>query len=95
MADGYTDLYVSERSSQTCQRYRDDILAPYDRLFCAAYGPNFIFSDDNACLYRAQLVDTYRQLEDIERLEWPAICPDFNQSNTNGIYLDAQLQLEN
>ncbi|GFW18796.1 transposable element Tcb2 transposase [Trichonephila clavipes] len=95
MADGCTDLYVFERSFLTRQRYRDDILAPYDRLFCAAYGPNFIFSDHNAYLYKAQLVDTYRRFEGIERLEWPAICPDFNQSNSYGISLDAQLQLEN
>ncbi|GFW54033.1 transposable element Tc1 transposase [Trichonephila clavipes] len=66
MGDGHTDLHVFDRGTVTGQRYRDVILAPYARLFCRAYGPNFIFMDDNA---RPQLMEEYLQSEDIERLE--------------------------
>ncbi|GFW21679.1 hypothetical protein TNCV_3799681 [Trichonephila clavipes] len=34
--------------------------------------------DDNVCPQKAQLVDKYLQLADIQRLEWPAISPDLN-----------------
>ena len=34
--------------------------------------------DDNTRPYRAKLVDEYLQSEDIHRLEWPAMFPDFN-----------------
>lgn len=78
MADGRTDLHVFDRGTLTGQRYRDEILAPYVRLFRGAYGPNFLFMDDNARPHRAQLVDDYLESENIQRLEWPAMSPDLN-----------------
>ncbi|GFX04275.1 hypothetical protein TNCV_3974241 [Trichonephila clavipes] len=50
------------------QGNRDEIFAFYCRLFCEAYGPNFLM-DNNARKHRAQLEDEYLQSEDIQRLE--------------------------
>ncbi|GFV65016.1 hypothetical protein TNCV_763581 [Trichonephila clavipes] len=45
MADRHTDLHVFNRGTLKSQQYRDDILAPYIKLF---RGPNFICMDDNS-----------------------------------------------
>ncbi|GFY08141.1 transposable element Tcb2 transposase [Trichonephila clavipes] len=37
MADGHTDLYVFDRCAQANQRYKNEILAPYVRLFRGEY----------------------------------------------------------
>ncbi|GFV35995.1 hypothetical protein TNCV_2867531 [Trichonephila clavipes] len=49
--------FSDESGTLTSQRYRDEILAPYVRLFYGVYGPNFIFADDNAFLHKARFVD--------------------------------------
>ncbi|GFW44249.1 transposable element Tcb2 transposase [Trichonephila clavipes] len=54
MADGHSDLHVSDRGTLTDQRYWDEILASYSRLFRRTYGPNLICLDDNAPTQKAQ-----------------------------------------
>lgn len=78
MLGGRTSLYVLDRGTLNAQRYRDEILEPYVRLFRGAIGPEFIFMDDNATSHRAQLVDEYLESEGIRRMEWPARSPDLN-----------------
>ncbi|GFV84547.1 transposable element Tcb2 transposase [Trichonephila clavipes] len=48
MMDGRTDLHFFDTGSVTAQRYRDEVLEPYIRLFRGAVSPDFIFMDDNA-----------------------------------------------
>jgi len=73
-----TPLHVFTGGTLTGERYRDEILEPYVRLFRGAYGPQFIFMDDNAPSHRANLVSEYLESEDIQRMQWPARSPDLN-----------------
>ena len=57
------------------QRYRDEVLKPYVRLFS---GPDFIFMDDNASCHRTFLVGDFFEMENIQRMLWPANSPDLN-----------------
>ncbi|GFY06546.1 transposable element Tcb1 transposase [Trichonephila clavipes] len=41
-------------------------------------GAEFLFMDDNARPYRANIVDECLQSEDITHMDWPAYSPDFN-----------------
>ncbi|GFY28100.1 transposable element Tcb2 transposase [Trichonephila clavipes] len=47
MMDGRTDHFF-DTGSVTAQRYKDEVLEPYVRLFRGAVRPDFIFMDDNA-----------------------------------------------
>ncbi|GFU66829.1 transposable element Tc3 transposase [Trichonephila clavipes] len=58
--------------------YRDVILEEHVRLFWGAMGAEFLFMDDNARLYRANIVDECLQSEDITRMHWPAYSLDLN-----------------
>ncbi|GFV55999.1 transposable element Tcb1 transposase [Trichonephila clavipes] len=58
--------------------YRDVILGQHVRLFRGAMGAEFLFMDDNALPYRANIVDECLQSEDIFRMDWPAYSPDLN-----------------
>ncbi|GFS95604.1 transposable element Tcb1 transposase [Trichonephila clavipes] len=58
--------------------YRDVILEQHVRLFRGAMGAEFPFTDDNACLHHANIVDECLQSEDITRMDWPAYSPDLN-----------------
>ncbi|GFV81254.1 transposable element Tcb1 transposase [Trichonephila clavipes] len=58
--------------------YRDVILEQHVRLFRGAMGAEFLFMDDNARPYRANIVDECLQPEDITRIDWPAYSPDLN-----------------
>lgn len=78
MFNGRTDLHVFAGGTVTAQRYRDEVLEPYVRLFRGAAGPHFIFMDDNARPHRAHLVDEFLEREDIHRMDWPARSPDIN-----------------
>ncbi|GFV11550.1 transposable element Tc3 transposase [Trichonephila clavipes] len=78
MMDGFTDLYFFDMGSVTAQRYRDEVLEPYVRLFRGAVGPDFIFMDDNAPCHRAVLIDDFLETENIQRMSWPANSPDLN-----------------
>ncbi|GFV35262.1 transposable element Tcb2 transposase [Trichonephila clavipes] len=59
MMDGRTYLHFFDTGSVTPQRYRDEVLEPYVRLFRSAVGPDFIFMDDNAPYHRAVLIDDF------------------------------------
>ncbi|GFW26358.1 transposable element Tcb2 transposase [Trichonephila clavipes] len=78
MMDGCIDLHFFDTGSVTAQRYRDEILEPYVRLFRGAVGPDFIFMDDNAPCHRAVLIDDFFETENIQRMSWPANSPDLN-----------------
>ncbi|KFM71840.1 Transposable element Tcb2 transposase, partial [Stegodyphus mimosarum] len=78
MMDGRTDLHFFDMGSVTGQRYRDEVLEPYVRLFRGAVGPDFIFMDDNALCHRAVLVDDFLETENIQRMSWPENSPDLN-----------------
>ncbi|KFM59169.1 Transposable element Tcb2 transposase, partial [Stegodyphus mimosarum] len=76
--DGRTDLDFFDTGSVTGQRYRDQVLEPYVRLFRGAVGPDFIFMNDNAPCHRAVLVDDFLETENIQRMSWSANFPDLN-----------------
>ena len=78
MQDTRTPLHVLDTGSVNAQRYRQEILEPYVRLFRDAVGPQFIFMDDNARLHKVRLVEDYLESEDIHRMDWPAKSPDLN-----------------
>ena len=47
-------------------------------LFRSAMGSEFIFMDDNATPHRTVSVTELLEREDIARMKWPAISPDFD-----------------
>ncbi|GFX10952.1 transposable element Tcb2 transposase [Trichonephila clavipes] len=65
MMDGSTCLQLFDTGSVTAQRYRDEVLEPYVRLFRGAVGPHFIFIGDNAPYHRAVLIDDFLETENI------------------------------
>ncbi|GFU08731.1 cubilin [Trichonephila clavipes] len=72
-----TDLHV-QSVTMTGHIYRDVILVQHIRLFWGAMGAEFMFMDDNARPYRANIVDECLQSEDITRMDCPAYSPDLN-----------------
>ncbi|GFX80492.1 transposable element Tcb2 transposase [Trichonephila clavipes] len=62
----------------TGQRYIDEVLLPYVRLFCGAVGDKFVFMDDNATCHRTLAVQDCLDSEGIQRLE------DFGKRNMPG-----------
>ncbi|GFU70706.1 transposable element Tcb2 transposase [Trichonephila clavipes] len=78
MMEGRTDLHFFDTVSVTAQRYRDEVLKPYVRLFRGAVGPDFIFINDNAPCHRAVLIDDFLETENIQHMLWPANSPDLN-----------------
>ncbi|GFW44366.1 synaptosomal-associated protein 25 [Trichonephila clavipes] len=78
MMDGRTDLHFFDAGSVTAQRYRDEVLEPYVRLFRGAIGSDFIFMDDNAPCHRAMLIDDFLETENIQRMSWPVNSPNLN-----------------
>ncbi|GFX03385.1 DDE_3 domain-containing protein [Trichonephila clavipes] len=69
-----TDLHV-QSVTMTGHIYRDVILEQQVRLF---RGAEFLFMDDNARPYHANIVGECLQSEDITRMDWPAYSPDLN-----------------
>ncbi|GFX32887.1 transposable element Tcb2 transposase [Trichonephila clavipes] len=78
MMDGHRDLHFYYTGSVTAQRYRDEVLEPYFRLFRGAVGPDFIFMDDNEPCLRAVLIYDFLETENIQRMSWTANSPDLN-----------------
>ncbi|GFT99724.1 transposable element Tcb1 transposase [Trichonephila clavipes] len=72
-----TGLHV-QSVTMTGHIYRDVILEQHVRLFRGAMDAEFLFMDDNARPYRANIVDECLQSEDITRIDWPAYSPDLN-----------------
>ncbi|GFY12443.1 transposable element Tcb2 transposase [Trichonephila clavipes] len=68
MMDDRTDLHFFDTGSVTAQRYRDEVLKTYVRLFRNAVGPDFIFMDDNAPCHRAGLIDDFLETVNIQRM---------------------------
>ncbi|GFT57221.1 transposable element Tc3 transposase [Trichonephila clavipes] len=81
MMDGRTDLHFFDTGSVTAQRYRDEVLEPYVRLFRGDVGPDFLFINDNAPYHRAVLFDDFLETENTHRMSWPANSPDLNPIN--------------
>ncbi|GFS74656.1 transposable element Tc3 transposase [Trichonephila clavipes] len=78
MMDSYADLHFFDTGYATAQRYRDEVLEPYVRLFRGAVGPDFIFKDDNVPCHRAVLIGDFLETEIIQRMSWPANSIDLN-----------------
>ncbi|GFX05010.1 transposable element Tcb2 transposase [Trichonephila clavipes] len=78
MINGRTRLHVVANGTMTGQRYIDEVLLPHLRLFRGAVGDKFVFMDDNATCHRTLAVQDCLDSEGIQRLVWPARCPDLN-----------------
>ncbi|GFV23720.1 transposable element Tcb2 transposase [Trichonephila clavipes] len=78
MINGLTRLHVVANGTMTGQRYIDEVLLPYVRLFRGAVGDKFVFMDDNATCHRTLAVQDCLDSEGIQRLVWPARSPDLN-----------------
>lgn len=76
---GHTDLYFIRNGSLTAQRYCDVILEPIVHPYTAAIDQEFIFMDDNDRPDCANLV------QDIVRIDWPAVHQIVIQSNMPGM----------
>ncbi|GFX59068.1 transposable element Tcb2 transposase [Trichonephila clavipes] len=78
MLGSHTDLHIFDAGSVNGTRYCNEILLPYVRLFRGAMGLQFLFMDDNAPCHRTVAAEQLLESEDIERMDWPAGCPDLN-----------------
>ncbi|GFU98526.1 transposable element Tcb2 transposase [Trichonephila clavipes] len=78
MLNGRTELHIFDRGSVTGDRYYEEVLLPYVRLFQGAIGLDFIFMDDNARPHWTLAVEELLESEDITRMDWPAFSPDLN-----------------
>ncbi|GFU81020.1 transposable element Tcb2 transposase [Trichonephila clavipes] len=72
-----TDLHV-QNVTMTVHINRDVILEQHVRLFRGVMGAEFLFMDDNARPYRANIADECLQSEDITRMDCLAYSPNFN-----------------
>ncbi|GFY06573.1 transposable element Tcb2 transposase [Trichonephila clavipes] len=79
MINGRTRLHVVANGTMTGQRYIDEVLLPYVRLFRGAVGDKFVFMDDNATCHRTLAVQDCLDSEGIQCLVWPARSPDLNR----------------
>ncbi|GFU30009.1 transposable element Tc3 transposase [Trichonephila clavipes] len=78
MMDGRADLHFFDTGFVNAQRYRDEVLEPYVRLFRGAVVPDFIFMDDIAPCHQAVLIDDFLYTEINQCMSWPAYSPDLN-----------------
>ncbi|GFV38832.1 transposable element Tcb2 transposase [Trichonephila clavipes] len=78
MLGSRTDLHIFDAGSINGNRYCNDILLSYVRLFRGAMGLQFLFMDDNAPCHRTVAAKQLLESEDIERMDWPARSPDLN-----------------
>ncbi|GFS53343.1 transposable element Tc1 transposase [Trichonephila clavipes] len=78
MLGSRTDLHIFDAGSVNGTRYCNEILLPYVRLFRGAMGLQFLFMDDNAPCHRTVAAEQLLEIEDIERMDWPARSPDLN-----------------
>ncbi|GFX81405.1 transposable element Tcb2 transposase [Trichonephila clavipes] len=91
MMDGRTGLHFFDTGLVTAQRYRDEVLEPYVHLLRGAVGPDFILMDDNVPCHRAVLIDDFLEMENIQRMSWPANSPDLNPIEHVGSMLGRQI----
>ncbi|GFU53576.1 transposable element Tcb2 transposase [Trichonephila clavipes] len=73
-----TDLHIFDAGSVNGNRYCNEILLPYVRLFRGAMALQFLFMDDNALSHRTLAAEQLLESEDIEHMDWPARSPDLN-----------------
>ncbi|GFW06739.1 transposable element Tcb2 transposase [Trichonephila clavipes] len=78
MLGSRTDLHFFDAGSVNGNRYCNEILLPYVRLFRGAMGLQFLFMDDNAPCHRTVGAEHLLESENIERMDWPARSPDLN-----------------
>ncbi|GFT02551.1 transposable element Tcb2 transposase [Trichonephila clavipes] len=78
MINGGTRLHVVANGTMTSQRYIDEVLFPYVRLFRGAVGCKFVFMDDNATCHRTLAVQDCLDSEGIQCFVWPARSLDLN-----------------
>ncbi|GFT00413.1 transposable element Tc3 transposase [Trichonephila clavipes] len=78
MLGSRTDLHIFDAGSVNGTRYSNEILLPYVRLFRGAKGLQLLFMDDNAPCHRTVAAEQLLEIEDIERMDWPARSPDLN-----------------
>ncbi|GFX95840.1 transposable element Tcb2 transposase [Trichonephila clavipes] len=69
MLNGRTEHYIFNRGSVIGDRYCEEVLLPYVRLFRDDIGPDFIFIDDNARPHRILAVEELLEGEDITRMD--------------------------
>ena len=74
-----TPLRLFDSGSANAQRYRQEVLEPYVRLFRGTVGLEFIFMDNNVRAHGALIIDEYLESEDIQRMAWPANSRDLNR----------------
>lgn len=56
---GRTQLVIIKNGSLTDQRYGDEILRPFARLYAGAMWPDFMLMDDNTHPHQARLVTKF------------------------------------
>ncbi|GFW17708.1 transposable element Tcb2 transposase [Trichonephila clavipes] len=78
MLGSRTDLHIFDAGSVNGNRYCNEILLPYVRLFRGAMGLQFLFMNDNAPCHRTVTAEQLLESEDIERMDWTARSPDLN-----------------
>ncbi|GFW35450.1 transposable element Tcb2 transposase [Trichonephila clavipes] len=66
MMDGRTYLHFFDMGYVTTQRYRDEVLKSYVRLFRSFVGLDLILMDDNAPCHRTVLIDDFLETENIQ-----------------------------
>lgn len=69
-------LYVLPTGTMTSQRYINDDLLLYARMFVSTVGDIFVFMDNKTPWHRT--LSRSVKSEDIQCLVWPAHSPDLN-----------------
>ena len=61
------------------QRYIDEVLTPHVLPFLRHMSvADPIFQDDNARPHRAAIVDDFLRVNNVNRMDWPAMSPDLS-----------------
>ena len=76
-------------------RYREEILRPLAVPTLQQIGPMAVYQDDNARPYRARMVNDFLQQSGVNRMEWPACCPDLNPTENLWEELDRKVRSNN
>ncbi|GFX68435.1 transposable element Tcb2 transposase [Trichonephila clavipes] len=69
MLNGWIELNVFDRCSETGDRNCKEVILPHVRLFRSAIGPDFIFMDDNTWPQQTADVQQLLECEDIARMD--------------------------
>lgn len=76
--NGKTELVILRDGTMTAERYINNVLEPVVVPFAENYGAAFIFIDDNARPHRAIITNHFLEVNNVERMDWPAKSPDLN-----------------